>query len=193
MPRRYEMTSRVVSMQLTRESILDAAEHLFHGAWFDEVTMADIARSAGVSQQTVVNHFGSKADLYLTGLRERFAPKVGALREEVEVGDVASVVDAVLREYEEFGDSTVRNLVLAERIPELELAIAAGRDFHAEFVRRVLGPRLQHLPVAERERSLRLLAVALDVRAWHQLRREQGLDLESTRADLEALVGALLR
>jgi AcrR family transcriptional regulator len=192
MPRRYEMTSRVASMQRTRESILDAAEELFHGAWFDEVTLADIARSAGVSQQTVVNHFGSKADLYLAGLRERFAPKVGAIREEVRPGDVASGVDAVLHEYEQFGDSTVRNLVLAERIPELALAIGAGREFHAEFVGRVFGPRLQHLPVAERERSLRLLGVALDVRAWHQLRREQGLDLESTRADLEGLVDSLL-
>ena len=113
MTRRYEMTGRTAAMQRTRESILDAAEELFGPAWFDEVTLADVAKQAGVSQQTVVNHFGSKIGLYLTGISERFVPGVTALRRQAVAGDVGSIVATAMADYETSGDGAYRNVVLA--------------------------------------------------------------------------------
>src|SRR5690349_353484 len=142
MARRYEMSGRTAAMERTREAILDAAVELFTGAWFDEVTIADIARRAQVSQQTVVNHFGSKIDLYLTGLGERYVPEVLAVREAAVPGDVDSIVAAVMEDYEATGDGTIRILALAERTPELVPVVEGGRQSHQAFVRRVFAPAL---------------------------------------------------
>ena len=192
MPRPYAMTSRAAAMQRTREAILDAAEEVFLPAWYDEVTLADVAARAGVSLQTVVNHFGTKADLYLTGLAERYVPRISALRDAALPGDVASVVDVVVADYEETGDRTIRTLALAGRMPELAAVVEGGRAAHAGFVERTLGPLVPERRGAARARRLRLLGVALDVRAWHQLRREQELSPGETRLHLRAMVEALL-
>jgi AcrR family transcriptional regulator len=192
MGRRYEMAGRTAAMQRTREAILDAAVELFLPAWFDEVTLADIAHRAGVSQQTVVNHFGTKIDLYLAGLRERYVPGVLAVRETAVVGDVTSIVDAVVQDYEETGDGTVKTLATAARTPELVPVVEGGRASHEAFVRRVFAPQLGRRRGKNRERLVRLLTAVLDVRVWHQLRREQDLDLAETRAHLVMLVEALL-
>jgi AcrR family transcriptional regulator len=192
MVRRYEMTGRAAAMQRTREVILDAAVELFTPAWFDEVTLADIAKRAGVSQQTVVNHFGSKIDLYLTGLSERYVPGVLALRGSAVPGDVSSIVGVVLDDYEETGDATIRTLATAARTPELLPVVEGGRASHAAFVRRVFSPQLSKRRGRVRERQERLLAAVLDVRMWHQLRREQGLEVDEAREHLTSLVKAVL-
>jgi AcrR family transcriptional regulator len=190
--RRYEMAGRSAAKQRTRESILDAAVELFTSAWFDEVTMADIAQRAGVSQQTVVNHFGTKIDLYLSGLSERYVPSVLAVRGSAEVGDVRSIVATVVEDYEVTGDGTVKTLATAARAPELQPVVEGGRQSHHDFVRRVFAPQLSRRRGRSRERLVRLLAAVLDVRMWQQLRREEGLDVAETRAHLESLVEALL-
>jgi AcrR family transcriptional regulator len=179
-------------MQRTRESILDAAVELFAPAWFDEVTLADVARRAGVSQQTVVNHFGSKIELYLAGLRERFAPSVAHVRSSAVPGDVPSIVDAVLNDYETTGDGTLRTLALAGRNDELARLVEDGRRAHREWVAAVFAPNLSGLRGRRRERRLRLLVAVLDVTMWGQLRRTDGLGVRDTREDLVALVTGVL-
>ena len=68
-----------------------------------------------MSQQTVVNHFGSKENLYRCGLTERFAPRVAAARSGVRVGDIGSVVSTLVDDYEQTGIGTLRVLALADR------------------------------------------------------------------------------
>ena len=192
MARRYEMSGRAAAKQRTREEILDAAVELFAPAWFDEVTIADIAARAGVSQQTVVNHFGSKIELYLSGLSERYVPAVVALRGSAVPGDVDSIVGTVIEDYEATGDATIKALATAARTPELVPVVEGGRASHHEFLRRVFAPQLARRRGKNRERLVRLLAAVLDVRMWHQLRREEGLDVEETHEHLVALVEGVL-
>lgn len=47
----------------TRAAILDAALRLLEGDGYHAVSVADVARAAGVSRQAVYLHFGSKAQL----------------------------------------------------------------------------------------------------------------------------------
>jgi AcrR family transcriptional regulator len=190
--RRYEMSGRTAAMQRTREAILDAAVELFEPAWFDEVTLADVAKRAGVSQQTVVNHFGTKLDLYLAGLSERFVPTVSALRASAVPGDVASIVDTALRDYEVSGDATMRILALAGRMDELAQVVQGGRRSHHDWVETMFAPQLGRRRSKARDRRLRLLATVLDVLTWHQLRRSEGLGLEDTRVHLTELVEGVL-
>jgi AcrR family transcriptional regulator len=49
--------------QATRQAISDVATTMFLARGFDEVTIADIAASAGVAKMTVTNYFPRKEDL----------------------------------------------------------------------------------------------------------------------------------
>jgi len=175
----------------TRESILDAAVALFADAYYDEVTLADVAQHARVSQQTVVNHFGGKAELYLTGVQERWAPLINEARQRAKPGDVTSIVRIACDDYEVTGDGTIRGLALAGRFDELAQVMAGGRASHRAWVEQCFAPLLPTSP-GERNRLVTLLAVCLDVRTWFQLRRESGLSQRATRTHMEALVRAVL-
>jgi AcrR family transcriptional regulator len=192
MPRRYQMTHRADAKERTRTAILEAAFDGFRDRWFDEVTIADVARRAGVSQQTVVNHFGNKMGLYLAGVAEIVAPRIRAARSSARPGDVASVVDAVLADYEETGDGTVRTEALALRDPELADVVAGGRRSHRRWVEEMFEPQLADRRGAERDRVVTLLALALTASTWHQLRRQEGLSRRQVRTHLLALVASVL-
>jgi AcrR family transcriptional regulator len=64
----------------TRETIAQAAMGLFLARGFDEVTVADVARAADVSEKTVFNYFPAKEDLVLHGGEERRAVLIEAIR-----------------------------------------------------------------------------------------------------------------
>jgi AcrR family transcriptional regulator len=57
--------------QLASREILETALRLFTEQGYDETTIAQIAREAGVSQRTLFRYFGTKEDL-LGGNQERF-------------------------------------------------------------------------------------------------------------------------
>lgn len=50
----------VAARELLRNTLLDAARELLRDRAWDQVTMADVARVAGVSRQTLYNEFGSR-------------------------------------------------------------------------------------------------------------------------------------
>jgi len=60
-----------------REQILDAANALFAERGYDEVSIEDIARSAGVTRGLVHHYFGGRKDVYLALLE-----RLGTLRED---------------------------------------------------------------------------------------------------------------
>ena len=190
--RSYDMSGRTQGMLRTRESILDATERSFEGRWYDEVTLADVAKAAGVSQQTVVNHFGSKIGLYLAGISERFAPAVAELRGQAVPGDVRTIVDAALADYERSGDGTFRIVALADRLPELGQIVEGGRQSHRAWIEHVFAPQLTGLRGKRRERTVVLLATALDALTWKHLRRDEGLSAAKTGEHLRLLVDGVL-
>ncbi|MFF4961373.1 TetR/AcrR family transcriptional regulator [Streptomyces sp. NPDC001222] len=57
--------------QLASQEILETALRLFTEQGYDETTIAQIAREAGVSQRTLFRYFGTKEDL-LGGNQDRF-------------------------------------------------------------------------------------------------------------------------
>jgi AcrR family transcriptional regulator len=73
----------------TRARILEVANRLFFERGYEAVTVAEIAREAGVSSVTVFNHFPRKEDLFM----DRAADAVDLLRSSVR--DRAPGVDAL--------------------------------------------------------------------------------------------------
>ncbi|MFJ4899819.1 MULTISPECIES: TetR/AcrR family transcriptional regulator [unclassified Streptomyces] len=77
--------------QLASQEILGTALRLFTAQGYDETTIAQIAREAGVSQRTLFRYFGTKEEL-LGGGQERFgqvlAEAVGGQPAEADVWEV---------------------------------------------------------------------------------------------------------
>lgn len=61
----------------TREAIASTARRLFAERGYDEVTVAEVAAAANVSEKTVFNYFESKLDLAFAG-RDRHLPRLFA-------------------------------------------------------------------------------------------------------------------
>ena len=60
-----------------RDQILDVANTLFAERGYEEVSVEDIARAAGVTRGLVHHYFGGRTDVYLALLE-----RLGAMREE---------------------------------------------------------------------------------------------------------------
>jgi AcrR family transcriptional regulator len=179
--RAYSMELRAAAAEATHDRILSAAAAAFMEQWYDDVTIASVARRAGVSGQTVANHFGTKEQLF-TAVHQRLGGEIVGRRYQPEPGDVRGAVEALVEDYEVTGDGVVRFLALEEKVPSLAPVLAAGRKGHREWVETMFqAPEL----VPE-------LVVATDVYTWKLLRRDQGLSREETFASILKIVEALL-
>jgi len=180
--RQYRMTARAEATAATRGRILDAALEQFLERWYDEVTMASVARAAGVSQQTIVNHFATKEGL-LDAAVEHHVPE----RHREACDDP---VEGVVLDYEGGGDATIRFIALEERVPALQPFLARGRAGHRAWVERAFADRL---PAGgpERQRAVALHVAALDISTWKLFRRDMGMSRDATVDAMRALVDAL--
>ncbi len=176
------MSARARSTDATRARILDTAADHFLAHWYDEVTLAQIADASGVTQQTVINHFGTKEAL-LASTVERIGPE----RHRRAGGD-ADPVERVVADYEVGGDATFRFLALEERVSALGPLLAAGRASHREWLVATYGDRLP----ADREPALAALVAATDLYTWKLLRRDIGLSRGDTVAAMRRLVAGAL-
>ena len=185
--RSYRMSARADGVVRTRERLMAVAREHFVERPYDEVTLAEIAREAGVSQQTLLNHFASKEGLLLA-LAEGFAAEIGALRGDPRPGDVQAAVRGLMRQYERYGDANVRLAMVADRIDAVGQFIEQARTSHLGWIERVFGDQLPTEQTARRRATAQVYA-ATDVFTWRLLRRE----LKHSRADVSAVVQSMVR
>ncbi|MFD0905865.1 TetR/AcrR family transcriptional regulator [Actinomadura sediminis] len=186
--RPYRMGARAAAMEATRARITEAAIGLWARRWYDDVTLQHIADEAGVSVQTIVNHFDGK-----DGLAEAVADLVAARTadaREAPAGDVAAIVAVLFEDYERHGDANVLWIAQIDRVPALARAAAHARAQHREWLGRVFADRLPAGGPA-REHALALHHAATDVYLWKLWRRDLGLprrDAERAMRDLVASI-----
>jgi AcrR family transcriptional regulator len=191
--RSYRLGARADAVQQTRRRILQvAAEELFNVRWYDEVSLADVARASGVSQQTVINHFGSKEGLYLAGIVEMVGPEIERYRSRARVGDVTSIINVAVGDYEKTGLGAMRMRAQAERSAGVAEAVRYGRRFHRAWVEKVFAPQLARAGADDAPVIAGLLTAVLDVATWHQLRHLDGRGVARTHSDLRRLVDGVL-
>jgi AcrR family transcriptional regulator len=188
--RSYRMTARAQGVERTRERILSAARRQFFDLPYDEVRLADIAAEAGVTQQTLLNHFASKERLLLS-LAEVMEPEIWALRGAGSPADVTAAVRGLMRQYEALGDGNVRLAAVAERIPMLAEGLEAARASHLRWLAETFDEQLPTEP-RDRRRTLAALYAVTDVGTWKLLRRDLGHSRAETSTVLQSLIRAAL-
>ena len=93
------MTFAEASKALLRETVLDAANRLAADRPWSAVTMAQIAREAGVSRQTLYNEFGNRDELaaaYVLWASEQFLDEIDREVAQHE-GDLRSALSAAFQ------------------------------------------------------------------------------------------------
>jgi AcrR family transcriptional regulator len=129
----------------TRQQIADAAVRLFAARGYDAVTVADVARLAEVSEQTVYNFFSSKEQLVLDEDAAFEARLVALVRERrkdtslsvaIRVGAYAFLDDLGRRPNSPHGAGSMPCLVNTS--PTLRRAWLEAQDRYADSIARVL-------------------------------------------------------
>lgn len=169
----------------TKEQILAAARSRFLSEYYEDVTLNDVADDAGVTKQTVLNHFGSKGELFLAA-----AESTGPFRAEYNGSSLEDAVEFLVDEYEVYGDTLVGLLSVEHRVDELGPFLNEGRANHTRWVERAFSQDLPGDP--DRTIVVHAVAAALDVHVWKVLRRDRSLPADTVVAILTSLVrGAL--
>ena len=192
--RAYDMSNRGESSRSTKRRIAEAALELFKSRDYDDVSLNEIARAAGVSHQTVLNHFDTKAGV-IPACAEVFSEQVAELNLPVAVGDPVSIVRVTCARYEMVGDVNARWADIAPRVPGLEALIAHARTNFQAWLTDALGDLLPGPEEPdERRRVLVGVHAALEVHTWRFFRRDLQLSQADTATHLTDLVlGVLAR
>lgn len=181
--RRYRMRERADALDATRRSILDAAVEVGD----PRVPLAAIAARAGVSQRTVLRHFGDRSGLFAAAMAHGNT-QIAAERFAVPAGDIGAAVANLVAHYERVGDGVVARLAEEGTDERIDEVLDSGRALHRRWVEQKLGPLLGTLPPGTRRRRLAQLAAVCDVYTWKLLRRDSGLGADETERAIAELV-----
>lgn len=118
------------SRALLRDSILDAMRDLLRSRDWSAVTLADVARAAGVSRQTIYNEFGSRQGL-AQGYALRLADRLASLVDGAIYSNVGDIYAAFLEGFRAFfaesaADPLVISLLTGVAKPDLLQLITTG-------------------------------------------------------------------
>jgi AcrR family transcriptional regulator len=188
--RTYSMRSRAEAVEATRARIARCALERFLSESYDDVTIAGVAKAAGVSHQTVINHFESKEGLFLAAVAI-FAEEVEAQGGRATPGDTRSIVANVVDRYEETGDANVHLANLEERIAAVGQVVAQARAAYRAWLEEMLTALLPD-GAAERRRAVLAVYAATDVFTWKLLRRDHGLSRADTERVMREMVEAIV-
>ena len=187
--------------QLTRDEILRAARRLFAERGYARTSVRDIARTAGVSAQTVYDSVGAKQEL-VARLNDLIDSEAGiaaiarAAAESDDAREVAATSARVTRSILEHCGDIVHALVTgAAAEPELAAVLAEGQRRHLAGAGRVVG-RLRELdaldPSVDPDDAVETLAAISDFRFALVLRDSYGWSLDRLERWIAATSRALL-
>ncbi len=190
MTRAYNQTARAEATEATRRRIAQAFVEAAGEHWFDDITLEEVARRAGVTVRTVIRQFGGKDGL-VASLADVRNPEISAHR-TVTPGDIDQALKRLFEEYEVDGDGLIRLLAQEQRYPQLDEIIAVGRTGHRAVTAANFGPWLARLPPARREQAIDALVIATDIYTWKLLRRDMRRSPDEALATIRGLVEAVL-
>jgi AcrR family transcriptional regulator len=190
-PRSYKMETRADAAAASRERIARAALKLLLEQAFEDVSLASIGAAAGVSHQTLLNHFGSKEGIALAAA-DILKQETLEARAKATPGNAREAITVLVGEYERFGDANARWAASAERLGSLAPLLDSARQEHRAWLKRIFAAELPSDPAAL-PRTINALHAATDVYTWKLLRRDIGLSRAETEKTLLALCEGVTR
>ncbi len=188
--RAYSMETRSAAARETRERILSATVELASEKLTVEIVLADVAERSGVSVQTILRHFGSRASLFDAAVA--FANREVAAEREAPVGDLGEAVRVIMDHYEQRGDWSISLLAQEATDERIRGITDGGKRLHRDWVETVFAPQLDRMTEERRVAVADLLAVATDAYTWKILRRDRALSRDETEQRMRLLVDAVL-
>lgn len=185
------MQTRAKAAEATRLKILDAAEAASDDLPIDEITLAAVAKRAGVTVQTVLRHFGNRDGLLMATLLHVGA-KMGRDRKDDRTRSEAQAIGMLVDHYEKFGDRILRLLGAEERSPAFGAVADLGRVYHREWCERVFASTLLGLRAGVRERRVAQFVAVTDIYFWKLLRRDRRLSLPQAKKAMRELLEPLM-
>jgi len=183
--RSYTMGARAQAVEETRRRIVEAMFGLSSQRMFTDISLEDVAREAGVSVQTVLRQFGSRAGL-VDATMDHTTARVAEER-AAPVGDVDTAVRVIVDHYELRGHTAMLMLAQENSDSKVGTITERSRQMHRTWVVDVFAPYV------DRDDALvDLLVVALDVYTWKLLRCDRGLSRAQTEQRMKTLVTAVL-
>jgi len=189
--RPYRQRARAAAAEATGARIVEAFIAAAKVKRYPDITLDEVAASAGVTRQTIIRRFQNKFGLVLAAA-PRVAAFVDATRAKAAPNDPADAIRALMRDYEVTGDLVVNVLAEEDRSPELTQVLERGRTGHRRWVDASFGPRLAGLSDDLRERRLVQLHAVTDVWVWRLLRRDQKRSADEVTRVLNDLVFKVL-
>lgn len=177
-------------MAATRDRIVQAALTLGLEQDYEDITLVAIAEAAGVSHQTVLNHFASKENV-AAAAAELLARQTETARARAVPGDPAGAIAILVGEYERFGDANARWAIASDRLGTLALLLDRARAGHQAWLEHIFAAALPAVPAARRA-AIHGLHAATDVYTWKLLRRDLRLSRAETERVMLALVNGIL-
>jgi AcrR family transcriptional regulator len=171
--RPYRQTVRAAAAESLRRRIVTSFHDLLLNRWIDEVTLDEVAISAGTTRQSVIRLFGGKDGLLEAVIALVRAEAVPRISMPDDVSGPAAL-KTLIAHYEAVGDMVVRFLAQEERHSALRPLLAQGRREHRAWVTERFGSVQNGLKKLERERRITRLIVATDIYTWKLLRRDFG-------------------
>ena len=102
------MSYRLAARDLLRNTLLDAALELLRERAWSDITMADVAASAGISRQTLYSEFGSRAGLAQAAVAREGARFLAAAQERI-AAHRDDPLEALTRAFGGFLDDAAQN------------------------------------------------------------------------------------
>lgn len=188
----YTMTARAAAAERTATRVIDAMLERFGRLPYDQIRLEDVAADAGVTVQTVMRRFATKAGL-MRATVERELAHVAELRESQASADLDGILTDLVTHYESYGTLILKVYAEAPMVEGLAPLAAAARDHHLSWCRRTfeqhVDPSVDDLV---RERRLAQVTAACDATTWRILRMDAGLDPQQTLLALVEMVSPLL-
>src|SRR5262245_47330983 len=163
----YKMVARADGMAATRERIVEAALNLALEQAFEDITLTAIAETAGVSHQTVLNHFDSKENVAVAAA-QLLDRQTRSAREKAMPGEHVGAISILVSEYERFGDPAARWAIDSDRLGSLAPMLDQARAGHQAWLEFIFGDELPKGPMTRR-RAILALHAATDVYTWKLL------------------------
>jgi AcrR family transcriptional regulator len=119
----------------TRARIREVANRMFLERGYDAVTVAEVAREAGVSSVTVFNHFARKEDLFLDRVDDAVEFLRSAARDPDPLAALHSLTLRLLDERQPLSGIDERSIPFFRTVAGSSALVARSREIAAELQR----------------------------------------------------------